>query len=110
KLLILEKLNKRRPDIYTTTESQICQNKVKEIQAHLASCKEQTSLWKRIQKQFASTVVKTACDTFYEQKKDSNKKKKANQQEIKERKKKTKEKENRIEKEDRKTMLELVVE
>ena len=50
KLLILEELNRRRPDIYTTTECQLCQDKVKETQAHLASCKGQKSLWKRIQK------------------------------------------------------------
>ena len=50
KLPTLEELNRRRPDIYTTTECQVCQDKVKETQAHLASCKGQKSLWKRIQK------------------------------------------------------------
>jgi len=44
KLLTLEELNKRRPDIYITTDCQVCQDKVKETQAYLASCKEQASL------------------------------------------------------------------
>jgi hypothetical protein len=44
KLLTLEELNKRRPDIYTTAECQMCQDKVKETQAHLASCKGQSNL------------------------------------------------------------------
>src|SRR6185436_6479318 len=39
KLPTLEELNKRRPDVYTTAECQMCQDKVKETQAHLASCK-----------------------------------------------------------------------
>jgi hypothetical protein len=46
KLPTLEELNRRRPDIYTTTECQVCQDKVKETQSHLASCKGQRSLWK----------------------------------------------------------------
>ena len=58
KLLILKELNRRRPNIYTTTECQVCQDKVKETQAHLASCKGQTSLWKRIQKVAIATAWK----------------------------------------------------
>src|SRR6185436_14413805 len=58
KLLTLEELNRRRPDIYTTTECQLCQDKVKETQAHLASCKRQKSLWKRIQKVTIAMVWK----------------------------------------------------
>src|SRR6185436_10932595 len=58
KLPTLEELNKRRPDIYMTTECQVCQDKVKETQTHLASCKRQTSLWKRIQKVTIATVWK----------------------------------------------------
>src|SRR5260364_41032 len=50
KLPTLEELNKRRPDIYTMAECQVCLDKIKETQSHLASCKGQTSLWKRIQK------------------------------------------------------------
>src|SRR6185436_20905818 len=56
KLLILKELNRRRPDIYTTTECQVCQDKVKETQAHLASCKGQTNLWKKIQKVIIATA------------------------------------------------------
>src|SRR5260364_331340 len=58
KLPILEELNKRRPDIYTMTECQVCLDKVKETQLHLASCKGQTSLWKRIQKVTIATAWK----------------------------------------------------
>ncbi|CAG8810701.1 30253_t:CDS:1, partial [Racocetra persica] len=58
KLLTLEKLNRRRPDIYTTTKCQVCQDKVKETRTHLASCKRQTSLWKRIQKVVIATAWK----------------------------------------------------
>ena len=58
KLPTLVKLNRRRPDIYTTTECQVCQDKVKETQTHLASCKGQTSLWKRIQKVIIATAWK----------------------------------------------------
>jgi hypothetical protein len=58
KLLTLEELNRRRPDIYTTTECQVCQDKVKETQSHLASCKGQQSLWKRIQKVTIATAWK----------------------------------------------------
>jgi hypothetical protein len=58
RLLTLEELNRRRPDIYTTAECQVCQSKVKETQAHLASCKGQTSLWKRIQKVTIATAWK----------------------------------------------------
>jgi len=48
KLPTLEELNRRRPEIYTTAECQMCQDKMKETQAYLALCKGQTSLWKRI--------------------------------------------------------------
>src|SRR6185436_1549185 len=58
RLPTLEELNRRRPDIYTTTECQLCQDKVKETQAHLASCKGQKSLWKRIQKVTIATAWK----------------------------------------------------
>jgi hypothetical protein len=58
KLPTLEELNRRRPDIYTTTECQVCQDKVKETQSHLASCKGQRSLWKRIQKVTIATAWK----------------------------------------------------
>jgi len=58
KLLTLEELNRRRPDVYTTTECQVCQDKVKETQAYLASCKGQQSLWKRIQKVTIATAGK----------------------------------------------------
>src|ERR1043165_4178397 len=58
KLPTLEELNKRRPDIYTTTECQVCQDKLKETQAHLASCKGQSNLWKRIQKVSIATAWK----------------------------------------------------
>ena len=58
KLLILEELNRRRPDIYITTECQVCQDKVKETQAHLASCKGQKSLQKKIQKVTIATAWK----------------------------------------------------
>ena len=44
RLPTLEELNRRRPNIYMTAECQVCQNKVKETQAYLASCKGQTSL------------------------------------------------------------------
>jgi len=50
KLPNLEELNKRRPEIYTTTECQMCQDRTKETQAHLAASKGQKNLWKRIQK------------------------------------------------------------
>jgi len=40
----LEELNRRRPEIYTTVECQVCQVGEKETQAHLASCSEQKSL------------------------------------------------------------------
>ena len=56
--MTLEELNRRRLDIYTTTECQLCQDKVKETQAHLASCKGQKSLWKRIQKVTIATAWK----------------------------------------------------
>src|ERR1043165_6765053 len=56
KLPTLEELNRRRPDIYTTTECQVCQDKVKETQSHLASCKGQINLWKRIQKVTIATA------------------------------------------------------
>src|SRR6185295_18902275 len=58
KLPTLEELNKRRPDVYTTAECQMCQDKVKETQAHLASCKGQSNLWKRIQKVTIATAWK----------------------------------------------------
>jgi hypothetical protein len=58
KLPTLEELNKRRPDIYTTTECQMCQDKTKETQAHLAACKGQRNLWKRIQKVTIATAWK----------------------------------------------------
>ena len=54
----MEELNRRRPDIYTTVECQVCQDKVKETQAHLAACKGQRSLWKRIQKVTIATAWK----------------------------------------------------
>ena len=44
KLPTLEELNRRRPDIYTTMECQICQDKVKETQTYLAACKRQRNL------------------------------------------------------------------
>jgi ribonuclease HI len=56
KLPTLEELNRRRPDIYTTAECQVCQSKVKETQEHLASCKGQANLWKRIQKVSIATA------------------------------------------------------
>ena len=62
KLPTLEELNKRRPDIYTTMECQVCQDKVKETQAHLAACKGQRSLWKRIQKVTIATAWKKLKD------------------------------------------------
>jgi hypothetical protein len=52
----LEELNRRRPEIYTTVECQVCQVGEKETQAHLASCSEQKSLWKRIQKVATATA------------------------------------------------------
>ena len=52
----LEELNRRRPEVYTTTECQVCQDGQKETQEHLASYKEQRSLWKRIQKVATATV------------------------------------------------------
>ena len=52
----LEELNRRRPEVYTTTECQVCQEGQKETQEHLASCKEQRSLWKRIQKVATATA------------------------------------------------------
>jgi hypothetical protein len=58
KLPTLEELNRRRPDIYTTVECQVCQEKVKETQAHLAACKGQKNLWKRIQKVTIATAWK----------------------------------------------------
>jgi ribonuclease HI len=58
KLPTLEELNRRRPDIYTTVECQVCQDKVKETQAHLAACKGQRNLWKRIQKVTIATAWK----------------------------------------------------
>ena len=58
KLSTLEELNRRRPDIYSTAECQMCQNKSKETQAHLASCEGQRSLWKRIQKVTIATAWK----------------------------------------------------
>src|SRR6185295_5627792 len=62
KLPTLEELNRRRPDIYTTMECQVCQDKVKETQAHLAACKGQRSLWKRIQKVTIATAWKKLKD------------------------------------------------
>jgi len=59
KLPTLEELNRRRPDIYTTAECQVCQSGVKETQEHLASCKGQANLWKRIQKVSISTAWKS---------------------------------------------------
>ena len=44
--------------MYTTAECQMCQDKVKETQAHLASCKGQSNLWKRIQKVTIATAWK----------------------------------------------------
>ena len=58
KLPTLEELNRRRPDIYTTMECQVCQDKVKETQVHLAACKGQRNLWKRIQKVTIATAWK----------------------------------------------------
>ena len=52
----LEELNRRRLEVYPTADCQVCQNREKETQAHLASCKEQKSLWKRIQKVTTATV------------------------------------------------------
>ena len=52
----LEELNRRRPEVYTTVECQVCQTEEKETQAHLASCSEQKSLWKRIQKVATATA------------------------------------------------------
>ena len=40
----LEELNRRRPEVYTTADCQVCQVGEKETQAHLASCREQKSL------------------------------------------------------------------
>ena len=37
----LEELNRRRSEVYTTMECQVCQDGQKETQEHLASCKEQ---------------------------------------------------------------------
>src|ERR1043165_4734288 len=55
-LLTLEELNKRRPEVYTTADCQMCQDGEKETQAHLASCSEQKNLWKRIQKVTTATA------------------------------------------------------
>ena len=66
KLLTLEELNWRRPDIYTTVECQMCQDKVKETQAHLAACRGQRSFWKRIQK----VTITTAWKKLKEEKKN----------------------------------------
>src|ERR1043165_619794 len=52
----LEELNKRRPEVYTTVDCQMCQDGEKETQAHLASCSGQKSLWKRIQKVTTATA------------------------------------------------------
>ena len=54
--LTLEELNKRRPEVYTTIDCQMCQDGKKETQAHLASCSGQKSLWKRIQKVTTATA------------------------------------------------------
>jgi len=43
-LSTLEELNKRRPEVYITTECQICKSSEKETQAHLASCNGQKNL------------------------------------------------------------------
>jgi viroplasmin and RNaseH domain-containing protein len=40
----LVELNKRRPEVYTTTKCQVCQNGEDETQEHLASCNEQKSM------------------------------------------------------------------
>ena len=53
---MLEELNRRRPEVYTTAECQVCENGEKETQAHLASCNRQKSLWKRIQKVATATA------------------------------------------------------
>ena len=58
KLPTLVELNRRRPDVYTTTECQMCQDRLKETQAHLAACKGQKNLWKRIQKVTIATAWK----------------------------------------------------
>src|ERR1043165_9748813 len=52
----LEELNKRRPEVYLTTECQICKIGKKETQAHLAICSGQKNLWKRIQKVATATA------------------------------------------------------
>jgi len=44
KLSTLEELNKKRPEVYTTMECQMCQDKTKEIQTYLAACKGQKNL------------------------------------------------------------------
>jgi hypothetical protein len=56
KLPTLEELNRRRPEVYSMAECQVCQVGEKETQAHLASCREQKSLWKRIQKVATATA------------------------------------------------------
>ena len=58
KLPTLVELNKRRPDLYVTTECQVCQEKSKGTQEHLARCSKQKSLGKRIQKVAIATAWK----------------------------------------------------
>ena len=50
RLPTMEKLNKRKPEIYEVAECQVCESGDKETQDHLASCSSQKLLWKRIQK------------------------------------------------------------
>jgi hypothetical protein len=52
----LEELNRRRPEVYTTADCQVCQEDEIETQVHMASCSKQRSLWKRIQKVSAATA------------------------------------------------------
>jgi hypothetical protein len=52
----LEELNRRKPEIYISSNCQVCQTGEKETQAHLASCIEQKCLWKRIQKVATATA------------------------------------------------------
>ena len=40
----LEELNRRRPEVYTTADFQMCQDGEKETQVYLASCSRQKNL------------------------------------------------------------------
>ena len=46
----MKELNKRRPQVYDTPNCRVCEKEIEETQEHIAECKVQKHLWKRIEK------------------------------------------------------------